>query len=70
MLWHEKLHIVERFDPKSFSYSPSVRPMLEEDGDLEVLRDRLQMEVFASVGTIECPQPIESIEEDTVDNRV
>jgi len=44
--------------------------MLKEDGDLEVLRDRLQMEVFASVGTIECPQPIESIEEDTVDNRV
>ena len=31
--------------------------VLREDGDLEVLRDPLQVEVLASVDSIECSQP-------------
>ena len=55
--WHKKSWILERFDPKNFTYLPSVMLVLREDGDLEVLRDPLQVEVLASVDSIECSQP-------------
>jgi hypothetical protein len=37
-LWYERTwpRIVESIDPKTFAYSPNVRLVLEEDGDLEV----------------------------------
>jgi len=43
-IWYEKPWIVEVVDPKSFVYKPSARLVFREDGNLEVLRNQLEVE--------------------------
>jgi hypothetical protein len=62
--WYEKPWAVERADPKSFAYKPSARPISGEDGDSEVLRDRLHEETTSGSGNAAAPQMRDTIEED------
>ena len=43
-------------------------PMLRENGDLDVLQNRLQVEALASIDNIEWSQRREFVEDDMVDN--
>ena len=45
-----------------------IMPMLRENGDLDVLQNRLQVEALASIDNIEWSQRREFGEEDMVDN--
>ena len=43
-VWYEKPWVIERADLRSCAYKATVRPVSGEDGDSEVLRDRLHAE--------------------------
>ena len=59
---------MEKADPTSFAYKPNARPMLGEDGNSELLRDRLHTYLMASVDIVDSPQMGDSIEDDVVDD--
>lgn len=67
-VWFEKPWVLEKADPKSFAYKPNARPVFGEDGDSEVLRDRLQDESATSAAPRDAPQMRDSIEDDVVDD--
>ena len=54
-IWYEKPWVVERADSKSFAYKPTSRPVSGEDGDSEVLRDRLREETASGSGNKDAP---------------
>ena len=59
---------MEKADPTSFAYKPNARPVLGEDEDSEVLRDRLHTELETSVKFVASPHIGDSIEDDVVDD--
>lgn len=66
--WFEKPWVLERADPKSFAYKPSSRPTSGEDGDSEVLRDRLRDNAASSLGNRDAPHMRDSVDDDLIDD--
>ena len=67
-IWYDKPWLVERKDPKCFHYKPGARPTSGEDGDSEVLRDRLQNEPSTFDLVAHAPHMRDNIEEDALEN--
>ena len=62
-IWFDRPWLAEREDRQCFHYKPSARPTSGEDGDSEVLRDRLVSELSAAEPPAHAPQMRDNLEE-------